>query len=561
MPLSLLLERMRIPLIILISAYAVATVGFTLVPGYDENGDAWTMDFLHAFYVVSYTGSTIGFGEVPAEFSEAQRLWTIVCIYMTVFAWLFAIGSLVALARDENFHAALRRGRLKRAVASISEPFYIVCGYGGAGRKLVDDLIRSGRRVVVVESAEEAIRELELRDYHVEVPGFRLDASIPDNLVAAGLQHRWCSGLLAMTSCDWTNIKIALTGRLLNQQLGVIARADSAAAARNLASFETGFVIRPAVEFARRVMLAITRPQAYRLYDRLTESGAPHRWEPTGDLEGTWLVCGQDDYGRLLADELREVGLKVRIIATEPPADGWPEDSVAGRSAEGEVLQSAGIDDATGLIATHDSDAENLSTIMTARMLNPDLLVIARENHLHNRELFEEAGTHLASPVSGMIAAAARPVLESSLFPEFIGHCLARDETWSRHVLECLNERAGDGRLQYWGSRVSEKRTPPLAAAVESGKPFTVGMLTLDPRDRHRHLEAVVLMILRDGNPLLLPDDDEPLMMGDRILFCGSPRSAELIWAVAVDHDVVNYLQTGQPRLARRPWWRKAVAS
>jgi len=561
MPLSLLLERMRIPLIILIGVYALATVGFTLIPGYDEDGNAWTMDFLHAFYVVSYTGSTIGFGEIPAEFSDAQRLWTIACIYMTVFAWLFAIGSLVALARDENFHEALHRRRLRRAVASIAEPFYIVCGYGGAGRKLVDDLTRSGRRVVVVERSQVAIRELELCDYHVEVPGFRLDASIPDNLRSAGLQNRWCSGLLAMTDNDRINVKIALAGRLLNQQLGVVARAESAATVRNLASFETGFVIRPAEEFARRVALAITRPDAYRLYDRLTDTGAPQRWEPGGDLEGSWIVCGQDDYGRLLTESLQEAGLKVRIIATEAPEAGWPEDSVAGSSAEGDVLQSAGIGEAAGLIATHDSDAENLSTIMTARRLNPDLLVIARENHLHNRDLFEEAGTHLASSVSGMVAAAARPVLEASLVPDFIELCLARDEAWNRQVFECLQERAGDGRLQYWSSRVSEKRTPPLAAAVESGRKFTVGMLTLDPRDRHRHLEAVVLMIVRDGEPLPLPDDDEPLEMGDRVLFCGSPRSADLIWAVAVDHDVVHYLQTGQPSLARRPWWRKAVTS
>jgi len=29
---------------------------------------------------------------------------------------------------------------------------------------------------------------------------------------------------------------------------------------------------------------------------------------------------------------------------------------------------------------------------------------------------------------------------------------------------------------------------------------------------------------------------------------------------VAVDPDAVHYLRTGQPRLARRPWWRRAVA-
>jgi hypothetical protein len=198
---------------------------------------------------------------------------------------------------------------------------------------------------------------------------------------------------------------------------------------------------------------------------------------------------------------------------------------------------------------------------MTALMINPDLLVIARENHLHNRQLFEEAGTHLTCSVSGTVASAVRPVLEATMVPAFVDKMLEHDEEWSRDCLERLRERIGDERVQFWSSRISEKRTPPLAEAISAGRTFTAGMLTLDPRNRSEKMDALVLMIIRDDRVMLLPDEDEPLVMGDRILFCGTPHSAELIWAVAVDPDVVHYLRTGQPRLARRPWWRRAVAS
>ncbi|WP_376693531.1 NAD-binding protein [Wenzhouxiangella sp. EGI_FJ10409] len=560
-PLSLLFQRMRLPLVVLIGAYSVATVGYTLVPGFDEAGEPWTMSFLHAFYVVSYTGSTIGFGELPAEFSNAQRLWTIVCIYMTVFAWLFAIGSLVGLIRDDAFHEALGRHRLQRSIRAIRSPFYLVCGFGGGGAMLVDNLVQSGRRVVVVDQSAEAIRDLQLRDYPVLVPGFRLDASIPESLLKAGLQNRWCAGLLALTDSDETNLKIALAGRLLNQKLHVAARAKSEATARNMTSFETGFVVRPAEEFSRRIALAITRPWAYQLYERLSEAGARQKWEPDTRLDGTWLVCGQDDHGRLLAERLRSEGVTTRIIAVEDGQDDWPSSSVFGPSSEAATLEKAGVAEVTGLVAAHASDAENLSTIMTARMLNPDLLVIARENYLHNRQLFEEAGTHLTCSVSGIIASAIRPVLEAPMVPEFIDSMLEHDEDWNRDCLERLRKRIGDERVQFWSSRVSDKRTPPLAEAIEAGKTFTVGMLTLDPGNREEKLDALVLMVIRDERVILLPDDDEPLAMGDRILFCGTPHSAELIWAVAMDPDVAHYLRTGQARLARRPWWRRAVAS
>ncbi|NBB93488.1 MAG: potassium transporter TrkA [Gammaproteobacteria bacterium] len=560
-PLSLLFQRMRLPLVVLISAYAIATAGYTLIPGYDDSGERWTMNFLDAFYVVSYTGSTIGFGEIPAEFSEAQRMWTLVCIYMTVFAWLFAIGSLVGLVRDDAFHEALGRRRLQRTIRSIRSPFYLVCGYGGAGEMLVDNLVRSGRRVVVVDHSDRAIRDLQLRDYQVLVPGFRLDASIPESLLKAGLQNRWCAGLLGLTDSDETNLKIAIAGRLLNQKVLVAARADSRATASNMASFDTGFVIRPAKEFARRVSLAVTRPHAYQLYERLSEAGARQKWESDVRLDGTWLVCGQDDFGRLLAERLHREGVDTRIIAEEGDEGDWPSGSVFGPSSEGTILEKAGVSAATGIVAAHASDAENLSTIMTALMINPDLLVIARENHRHNRQLFDEAGTHLTCSVSGTVASAVRPVLEAPTVPAFVDQALEYDEDWNRRCLERIRDRIGDERLQFWSSRISEKRTPPLAEAIDAGRTFTAGMLTLDPRNREEKMEALVLMITRDEEVITLPDEDEPLAIGDRILFCGTPHSAELIWAVAVDPDVVHYLRTGQTRLANRPWWRRAVAS
>ena len=39
----LFLRRMRMPLVILITAYAIATVGFTLIPGVDDQGNPWRM--------------------------------------------------------------------------------------------------------------------------------------------------------------------------------------------------------------------------------------------------------------------------------------------------------------------------------------------------------------------------------------------------------------------------------------------------------------------------------------------------------------------------------------
>ena len=63
------------------------------------------MGFFDAFYFMSYTASTIGFGELPHPFTEAQRLWVTISIYLTVIGWAYAIGSLLALFQEPGVPA------------------------------------------------------------------------------------------------------------------------------------------------------------------------------------------------------------------------------------------------------------------------------------------------------------------------------------------------------------------------------------------------------------------------------------------------------------------------
>ena len=84
----LIMSRMRFPLILLIVIYTICTVGLGLIPGVDDAGNPTpAMGLFNAFYVVSYTGATIGFGEIPQPYSAAQRMWMTMTIYMTVVGW------------------------------------------------------------------------------------------------------------------------------------------------------------------------------------------------------------------------------------------------------------------------------------------------------------------------------------------------------------------------------------------------------------------------------------------------------------------------------------------
>jgi Trk K+ transport system NAD-binding subunit len=328
--LFLFFRRMRLPLIVLISAYAIATVGFTLLPGMDDQGNPWRMSLFEAFYVVSYTGSTIGFGEIPYDFTPAQRMWTMVSIYLTVIAWLYSIGSIISLMQDPVYRSGLRRARQSRGIRSMSQPFYLICGYGDTGRILVRALSARGYPIVIVEKNREKVDTLEIEDLGVSVTAFVMDAQKPDNLVTAGLRNRWCAGVIAVTGSDRINLKIAISAKLLNHTVVVHAHADTEDAAANMRSFDTDYVVNPVEEYVRRMDLAISRPDMFRLYQWIS-AGPDARLSRTRPVPaGQWIVCGYTQVGRAVAELLERRGMTVTMIDPNPQGPGRPSGTGAG---------------------------------------------------------------------------------------------------------------------------------------------------------------------------------------------------------------------------------------
>ncbi len=74
------LRYMRAPVFVLIFVYAIGITGMSLIPGYDADGNVAYMNLFHSFYFFTYTATTTGFGEIPHEFTDEQRLWAILCV-------------------------------------------------------------------------------------------------------------------------------------------------------------------------------------------------------------------------------------------------------------------------------------------------------------------------------------------------------------------------------------------------------------------------------------------------------------------------------------------------
>lgn len=556
--LFLVLRRMRAPLITIILVYAVSILGMSMVPGVDADGrPAAPMSLFHSLYFISYTATTIGFGEIPFAFSNGQRMWTIAVIHMTVIGWTYAVLTLIALFQDTAFQHALRSIRFGRRVRRLGEPFYLLVGCGDTGRRLIRILDRRDLRFVVVECDAARIAELELEDFRTDAPVLNGDGRSPEVLVHAGLCHPHCAGVLALTDDDRANVAIAASARLLSPRVPLLARAHTAHATENLRAFDADHIIDPFEIFARHLALAMRAPGCYRLHDWLTAppgSTLEREHEPP---RGAWLVCGYGRFGLSIRAALAAQGADVRFIDPAGPRDAG-DPVIAGVGTERAVLEAAGIASAQGLVAGTDDDIANLAIIAKARELNPRLFTVARQNESVNQSLFERIRAKLVMRPSEIIAEEALARLTTPLLDRFLDALLERNDAWGDLAIHQLRARIGTRAPLNWTIRIDAATAPALAEALSAGHAITLDDLLRDPRGRDERLPARALLLLRSGAQTLLPPEDRPLQAGDQILFAGRGVAQRQLEFTLRNVNVMEYIRTGRDLPGGWIWKRLA---
>jgi voltage-gated potassium channel len=549
-----LLRQMRMPLIALIGAYAVSTLGFVLIPGADDQGEPWRMNFFHAFYFVSFMGSTIGFGEIPFPFTEPQRFWAIIAIYTTVIAWLYAIGNLLALIQDQAFRHLVSSTAFSRSVRRITDPFYLVCGYGDTGSLLVRELAHRYIQSVVIDINPERINALKIDDLPLYVPGLCANAADSAALAAAGLAHPQCAGVIALTNVDHTNLTIAITSKLLTPGLKVICRAETQDSQANMASFGTDHIINPFETFARRFATMFRSPSMYLVYEWMTSI-----WEtPVKDFmrppAGDWILCGYGRFGKAVQRHLTDEGLQTTIIEADTERTRAPEGTVHGRGTEAFTLLEADIENAKGIIAGTDDDANNLSIIITARDLNKGIFTVGRQNHRDNDAIFQAANINLVMQPGTIISQRILTLIMAPLLENFLRLASDEDDKWANILVSRVAGVLSEEPLDIWTITIADEHTPAVIGIMGEGAEMTLKRLTTDPRDRTAALPCVALLLKRDHAEILLPGEHSPLLAGDQLLFCGCSKAQTHMRWTARNLHALNYICTGMDRPSGAVW-------
>ena len=543
------LRYMRSPVFILILVYAIGIAGMALIPGQDADGNVEYMSLFHAFYFFTFTATTTGFGEIPHDFTDAQRLWAILCIYMGVVAWLYAIGSIFRLMQNPHFLLALNEHRFARSVRRLKDPFFIICGFGDTGSLLARGLSDHWLRGVIIDTDPDRIKALGLRDYRVAMPGLCADPTVPKHLVDAGIRMPNCRGIVILPAKDEINTRIAVIARLLNPGIRILCRASSPRHIDHLQSLGNVTIINPFEIFAQLLSMAIKSPRLHNLNACLVRAPGVRLGDPIAVPTGDWIICGYGRMGRWLYQHFVDHG--IRPVVIDPRADEVEGAARVIRAhATTETLRAAGLEHAVGIVAGTDDDHVNLGILTSVASIKPDVFTIARQNRHENQLAFDAVDANLVLQSS---LTTARRVLKHLISPQvqiFIEYLRERGEDICEQTVERLHASIGEQPPHLWHLRIEPDSAAAVCERLAAGQPLRLGELRRDPHQRDSALPCQAFSILRADGLVMLPGDDLELAVGDDILFCGTEASESLLSASANNVYTLDYLITGvdQPR-------------
>jgi len=533
----LVLRQMRTPLVVLVAIFAISVWGLSLMPGQDPDGNPHNLSIFDAFYVISYTAPTIGFGEIPYPFTIAQRMWVTGTIYASVIGWAYALGMLFELLQESAFRDAVGTQQFRRRVRRIAEPFVILSGFGHAGRLVSRGLDEAGVPFVVVDGQRSRIDVLTADQLELDPPGIHGDLSDPTLLGLAGLGHPDCEGVIALTDDNDVNLATVMAVHLLRPEVPVIARCTDPHIEERMHEFAATAVINPYDRFGGYLLVALQRPATYQLVTWLMSPlGSPLPEPRSGLAAGRWMVCAEGDFGREIVNDLTRAGLDVTAV---DPADGDPD--------------LAGFD---GFIAGTERDAVNIALAMHARLDNPHIYLVVRIKQHTNAPLLTALDVDFVFMPTDLVSREILARVVTPTFWSFVEHTLEQPEEWAEQLLARLTEHCGTRTPDRSRVEISAKGAPAVHRRLLAGEAFTLHDLMRDPDDRDRTLSVVPLLLLREGGTRFSPTLGIELQVGDVILFAGRPRAHGEMAATLEQDTVAHYLATGEQ--LRTTWlWRR----
>lgn len=214
-------------------------------------------------------------------------------------------------------------------------------------------------------------------------------------------------------------------------------------------------------------------------------------------LEDHFIICGYGRVGRRVAQEFRAHGVPYVVLDFSEDAIAAAQEQgdlfIEGNGVEDEDLAEAGLERAHGLVASSDSDADNLYITLSARAARPELSIVARASDEDAERKLKLAG---ADRVVMPYATAGRVMANLVLKPQVTA------------FLDVVTTAEGDD------FRLEEIEVRETCA--------NAGRMLKDLRVRDETGAMIVAIRKRDGTFDTTPDPDATIDVGDILIGVGT---------------------------------------
>jgi voltage-gated potassium channel len=238
----------------------------------------------------------------------------------------------------------------------------------------------------------------------------------------------------------------------------------------------------------------------------VVEGGLPKRFQRRRaarmleTISDHFIICGYGRIGSLIASQFRRQNVPYVVVERDNARQQLAVEegglAVEADASREEVLKRVGIARARGLIAAVGTDAENVYTVLSARVLRPDLFIIGRaENEDATIKLKHAGANRVISPYHIGAVQMAQTALRPAVV-DFIALATSSDS-----VELALEEIA----------------VAPTSTLADRS--------LLDANLRQRFSVIVIGIQRRDGRMEFNPEPETGIHAGDRLVVLGRPES------------------------------------
>lgn len=312
----------------LVVAFALLVgVNFTLAGGYwllnldRNNPDGSDIDFLQCFYMTVISTFTVGYSEVVPIVTPLDRIYTMLVIVLGLGTMGYGVSQMTAFLIAGDLQGIIARQKMDKQIAALRDHI-IICGTGDVGLYVIEEMLAIHRQFVVVDTDEAQMKKLAEKHPFPYVVDDATDEAV---LVHAGVKV--ATGVICALPNDRDNLVLAMTCRMLNPKLRIVAKSHDVKLAQRMKNAGADAVVSPQFIGSLRLVSEMVRPTVVTFLDLMLRDK-----EKGMRVEEVRVEAGSPLEGKSLGDSaVSRCGVLVMALQA-PGATGFtyvpPQDSI-----------------------------------------------------------------------------------------------------------------------------------------------------------------------------------------------------------------------------------------